>query len=198
MPTSYREQAVYQVLAAGCVITIFTTMWFYYYAPKQQAAYSRLECTCIIGNLTIYGDTCQVAQQTCFEINGKFLCDTVDITVPCGRVTILWEFNINDTVKTDTRDVKYNGQKINQTSTCYYDGALSFDSAYIVLMGPRAAIGVVGTYIFIMYIACVTIIGGRIPDDVNRSRSKKVVQFDIKPMELKTIPASVTEVVIQV
>lgn len=146
---------VCSVLLIAGLAAAFGTCWVYYFAPKVSAVNSRLELTCTLINVTTYGSTCQTSKTECTQLGRSSSCETKYYDNPCERATLLWQFVVNGTNHTDTRDRAYDNQKIGQTQTCWWNGELSFDSATKVLMGPRAAIGLLG--ITVVYL-CIGVI----------------------------------------
>lgn len=145
---------VASALIAAVSCTAFTTCWLYYYAPRRAAAYARLELTCRLSNITLYGSTCERAKTACVTVpRGGRVCTNERITEACERALLLWSFPVNGSLRTDTRDVIYGGERVNDTRLCWWDGQLSFDSPTRVLVGPRVVVGIVGFFAGLLLLA---------------------------------------------
>lgn len=178
---------LFSILLAGFIIC-FTSTYYLYYLPKENAAYNRIELICTIINMTLYGGTCSETQQKCTRYSYRDnYCHDVKVTVDCERVDIVYEFIINDTIKTDHRDLEYDNQKINNTDTCYWDGSLSFATINQVLTIPRLVTTVVGIILSILTITIILEVLGFFKGEEKKEKREEKNSKVIEIIERKDI-----------
>ena len=197
-PFTARKYGITMMNIIGCVgaIASFISCYNMYYLPKLSAAKSRLELTCTISNISLYGGTCQTTEKKCWTGKGGMeYCENEIVSTDCERATILWKFvvEINATtfVKTDTRDNAYDSQQIGDNSTCWWDGALSFASFTQSMIWPRVAISLVGIVAGYILAAFLLLMVGYLAEEksVNGVNDNKEVKVD-KTVELIEVKAA--------